>query len=87
LGGGRPRRIVLPRRRDFGFDGGEVGGKGHQQTLAAFAHGGDDRGKLVQGMELITHLLLEIEQGIALREALLQLIIGPALAKGDFLAK
>ena len=37
LGSRRPRRILLPHRRNLSFHGGQLGGKGGQQVLEPFA--------------------------------------------------
>jgi hypothetical protein len=43
-----------------------LGGEGGQHMLKPLTYGLNDLWQLVQRMELIPHLLLEIEQGITL---------------------
>src|SRR6266446_6162541 len=73
--GSGPRGILAESRRDFTFDLRELRREGRQQTLHPGAHLRDDLGVLHQGMELVAHLLAQIEQVVTLCESLLQGIV------------
>jgi hypothetical protein len=71
LGGSGPRRILAERCRDFRFDLDELGLEGCQSMLHPCLHLGHDLGVLQESMELVAHLLAEVEQIVALRQTLL----------------
>ena len=70
--GSGPRGIVAESRRDFTVELRELRREGCQQILHTGAHLRDDLGVLHQGMELVAHLLAQIEQVVTLCESLLQ---------------
>ena len=49
----------------------ELGLEGGEQALHPGTHIRDDLGVVLEGMELVTHLLTEVKQVVALRQTLL----------------
>jgi len=73
--GSSPRRILCECYGNFALDLNELGLESRQQPFHPDAHLWNDLRVLHQGMELVAHLLAQIEQIVTLRESLLQGIV------------